>query len=138
MLIPDMSVSPENLKSYNLLFAAVRASFDFVPNSSPPSPIARVRGTLRNAAATLEILESQLETREPKPADQGDLARIRSTVEQLIEDKWVADGLAAATLEWNGDGAAQSAGLEVPAKPLSYAASIAMLLDGLARLQTTE
>ncbi len=130
-----MSLSLETLKTYNLLFAAVQAAFDFVPNSPPPSPIARVRGALRNAAATLKIMESQLETRESKPADQVDLGRISSTIHQLIEDKWVADSLATATLEWNGDEGAEGAGFEPPAKPLSYANAIGMLLQGLAALQ---
>ncbi len=130
-----MLLSLQTLQNFNGLFAAVQSAFDFVSNSPPPSPIGRVRGTLRNSGATLKVLAGQLETREPKAADQGDLGRIQSAIEQLVEDKWVADGLATTSLEWNGDEAVEAAGLTPPATPLSFAASMKLLIDGLTGLQ---
>jgi hypothetical protein len=131
-----MSLSAERLKLFCALLEGVQAAFDFVPKSPPPTPVARVRGTLRNALAIMRVMEGQFETREPKQADIDDLRRIRISIEAMLADSWVADGLAETDLDWTSDAAAEAAGIVPPARPVRFAGTLKMLIAGLAALES--
>ncbi len=131
-----MALSAENLNVFIALFESVQASFDFVQRSPPPSPVARVRGTLRNSVAILKVMEGQLETREPRPGDVNDLRRIRISIETILADPWVTDGLAETDLDWTSDSSAAAAGVNSPARPLRLAGAVAMLVGGLTGLES--
>ena len=89
---------------------------------------------MNNGLATLKVLETQLESRDPKPADEADLERLKRAIEQLSDDSWVVDGLAKVSLDWHGEAAAEAAGVSAPAKPLSFTAAITLLVDGFTAL----
>ena len=130
-----MTLSADRLRVFCALFEGVQAAFDFVPKSPPPSPVARVRGTLKNALAILRVRQGQLETREPKAADLDDLRRIRVSLETLVADSWVADGMVATDLEWTSDAAVEAAELPPPLKPLRMVGAVGLLVAGLATLE---
>ena len=129
-----MPLSLSSLQSFLTLFDTIEAAFDFVPSSPPPSPIARVRGSLRNARAILKALELRLESKEPNDKDLGDLARLRTSLLQITEDKWVTDGVGAADLPWEGAQQAEAAGVVVPAVPLRFEGAMTMIAEGLQTL----
>lgn len=133
-----MPLSLSNLQSFLTLFGTIEDAFDFVPSTPPPSPVARVRGSLRNAKATLKALELRLEGNEPNSKDIGDVARLRTSLLQMTEDKWMLDVLATVDLPWEGGPQAEAAGVSTPAIPLRFESAIGMIAEGLMALSATE
>jgi hypothetical protein len=129
-----MPLSVSSLQLFMALFDTVEAAFDFVPSSPPPSPIARVRGSLRNAKASLKALEARLEGKEPNEKDLADLMRLRTSLIEMTQDKWVLDSVATIDLPWEGADQAAAVGVTVPAVPLRFEGAMGMIAEGLLAL----
>ena len=130
-----MPLTPENLKTFAAFWETVDAAVDCIPNPAPPSAVARVKGTLRIFLAQMKAILVQLETRDPAPKDEKDLAWMAAALTAMLEDKWVTDSWAKTEIDWHGAKAAEAAGIPIAPTPLTLQTAIGMLQQGIAELR---
>ena len=129
-------MTTDKIDAFLALIRELKAVFDGLVEPVAPSGAGRMKGTLRNAEATLVAMREALTKREPNAKDVADILWLRNGFVAVGDDKWVTDQLASASLSVPDQSVYEAAGLETPAQPQTLAIVLQTLAQGLEALAT--